>query len=343
MLTLALGIGASSAIFCLMDAHWLHPMRVPNTGELVRLFTITPQDAAGPFTYPEYQQLAQHATALKSVVALGGRGSLMPRPDGTSALLLTNVVSTNFFQALGVRPVLGRAFTPADAATLRTHPAVLLGFSFWKREFGGDPNIVGRQITLLRGKDHRNAVDVWGVLPPEFKGIDNGEDRDLWMAAETWAAVASEGDLTSTKFAWFNLVGRLAPGATVARLNEQVSVMAKAWAADDPARNHDRGARAVSDFRYRMESAGTNGLVLLAIVASIVLLAAVNVAHLLLARAIRRGPEVGLRLALGARRLVLARQLLIENFLLCILSLAAGIAVAAATAALLPRLMVSEP
>ena len=139
------------------------------------------------------------------------------------------------------------------------------------------------------------------------------------------------------------MVGRLASGATVARVNEQVSVMAKAWAADDPARNHDRGARAVSDFRYRMENAGTNGLVLFAIVASVVLLAAVNVAHLLLARAITRGPEVALRLALGARRAVLARQLLVENFVLCALSLLAGIAVAAGTAALLPRLMVSEP
>src|SRR5690348_14376418 len=143
VLTLALGIGASSAIFCLMDAHWLHPMRVPHTGELVRLFTTTPQASDGLFTYTEYQQIAQLATTLKSVIALGRRGSLMPRADGTTALLLTNVVSTNFFEALGVRPVLGRAFTPADAARLRTRPAVLLGYSWWKREFAGDPNIVG--------------------------------------------------------------------------------------------------------------------------------------------------------------------------------------------------------
>src|SRR5215469_1942760 len=266
VMTLALGIGASSAIFCLMDAHWLHPMRVPHVGELVRLFTTTPQDPGGTFTYPEYQEVAQRATALKSVVALGGRGSIMPRADGTTALLLTNVVSTNFFQSLGVKPILGRAFTPADAATLRTHPAVLLGYSFWKREFAGDPNIVGRQITLLRGKDHRNAVDVWGVLPPEFREIDNGEDRDLWMAAETWAAVANESDLSSTRFAWFNLLGRLAPGGSVERVNEQVSVLARGWAAADLARNHDRGARGVSDFQYRMANAGTSGLVLLAIV-----------------------------------------------------------------------------
>src|SRR5215469_1836771 len=109
VLTLALGIGASSAIFCLMDAHWLHPMRVPHTGELVRLFTTTPQDPDGLFTYPEYKAVAERASALKSVVALGRRGSLMPRSDGTTALLLTNVVSTNFFHDLGIKPVLGWA------------------------------------------------------------------------------------------------------------------------------------------------------------------------------------------------------------------------------------------
>jgi predicted permease len=343
VMTLALGIGASSAIFCVMDAHWLHPIRVPRVGELVRLFTTSPQDPDGTFTYPEYQEVAQRATALKSVVALGRRGSIMPRADGTTALLLTNVVSTNFFQALDVKPVLGRAFTPADASNLRTHPAILLGYGFWKREFAGDPNIVGRRITLQRGKDKRNVVDVWGVLPPEFREIDNGEDRDLWMAAETWAALVDEGEISASKFSWFNLLGRLAPGATVAHVNEQVSVLAKGWAAADPVRNHDRGARAVSDFRYRMANAGTSGLVLLAIVASVVLLAAVNVGHLLLARALARSPEVALRIALGARRAVLARQLLIENLLLCVVSLLAGIAIAAGIALVLPRLLVSEP
>ena len=341
VLTLALGIGAGAAIFCLMDAYWLHPLRVPRSGELVRLFTTTPQDPDGLFTYPEFQAIAQRATALKSVVALGRRGSLMPRADGTSALLLTNVVSSNFFDALGVKPILGRRFMSADAESLRTHPAVLLGYAFWKREFSGDPNIVGRQITLLRGKDNRNQVEVWGVLPSDFREVDNDEDRDLWMPAETWEVLS--GEHNSTKFAWFNLIGRLAPGTTVVHVNEQVSVLAKGWAAADPATNHDRSARAVSDFRYRMANAGTSGLVLFAIVASVTLLATVNVAHLLLARALARAPEVALRMALGARRGVVARQLLAENLLLCMLSLAAGVGIAAGIAVLLPRLLVREP
>ena len=343
VLTLALGIGASSAIFVLMDTYTLHPMRVPHPGELVRVFATTPQDPSGMFTYGEYQQVANRVTALSGVVALGRRGSLMPRADGTAALLETNVVSSNFFQALGVKPILGRTFSSGDAATLRTHPAVLLGYSFWKREFSGDPGVVGRHITLLRGKDHRSTVDIWGVLPPQFREIDNEMDRDLWMPAETWAAVADARDLTSRDFRWLYVIGRLAPGASVAQANDQVSATARSWAAADPALNHDRGARAISDLRYRLQNAGTGGLLLLAIVVSVVLLAIVNVGHLLFARALARNPEVALRLALGARRITLARQLLVENLLLCVLSLTVGLAIAAGIAALLPRLVVRDP
>jgi len=343
VLTLGLGLGASSAVFCLMDGLALHPMRVPHPGELVRLFATTQQDPEGMFTYSEYRAIAERATAMKSVVAIGRRGSIMPRSDGTTALLQTNVVSSNFFDALGVRPMLGRSFTASDAGRLRTQPGVLLGYSFWKREFAGDPGIVGRQITLLRGKNHRTPVDVWGVLPPEFREIDNGMDRDLWMPAETWAATGDSGDLTSRDFRWLNLVGRLAPGATAAQASQQVMTMAKSWEATDPALYHGSGARAVSDFRYRLEQAGTSGVVLFAIVLGVVLLAIVNVAHLLLARGLTRGPEIALRMALGAQRWVVARQLLVENLLLGALSLAAGLGLAAGLAALLPRMMVAEP
>src|SRR5579871_4720149 len=132
VLTLALAIGASSAIFCLIDGLWLHPMRVPHPAELVRIFVTTRQSPAAEqgvdtyFNYAEYQTIAARTTALKGAYALGRRGSLIQRPDGTAALLLTNVVSSNFFEGLGVRPLIGRIYTSSDAALLRTHPAVLL-------------------------------------------------------------------------------------------------------------------------------------------------------------------------------------------------------------------------
>lgn len=349
ILTLALGIGASSAIFCLMDELWLHPLRIPHPGELVRVFATTKQSPAAEegadtyFNWSEYQTIAARTTALKTIVALGRRGSLMVRPDGTSVLLLTNVVSSNFFQGLGIHPIVGRIYTSSDAAQLRTHPGVLLGYGFWQREFAGDPNVVGRQISILRGKDHRSQVDIWGVLPPSFREIDNGMDRDLWMTTETWAAVAQPDELTSREFRWFKVLGRLAPGATVAQVNQQVAAVAKSLENADPQANRGRGARAMGDFSYRMDRAGTTGLVLFAIVACVVLLGTVNLAQIMFARALSRAPGVALRLSLGATRATVARQLLVETLLLGVFGLGAGIALASLLAALLPRLLVSEP
>ena len=343
MLTLALGLGASSAIFCLIDGLWLHPMAVPHQGELVRVFGTTESDSEGLFTYPEYTTMAQRVSSFKGLVAIGRRGALMPRPDGTSALLLTDVVSANFFETLGVRPAAGRIFTAQDEQLLRTRPGVMLGYRYWQQEFGGDPGIVGRQIPLRHGPTQIRQVDVWGALPADFREVDANSDRDLWMPAESWAAIVSPSELTSNQFRWFNLIGRLAPGATVARANNQVSTVAAALQVSDPVNNHGRGARAVSDFRYRMAQAGAGGLVLFAIVAGVVLLCTVNVGHLLMARALGRAREVAMRLSLGATRWAVARELLLENLLLCALGWAGGLGLAGALAALLPRLLVSEP
>jgi predicted permease len=343
VLTLALGIGACSAIFCLMDGLWLHPISGAHAGSLVRVFGTTQQDSEGLFTYGDYQALAQRGAAFRAVAAIGRRGSLMPRADGTSALLLTNVVSSNFFDELGVRAAVGRAFTQKDAELLRTNPGVLLGNAFWRREFHGDPSVVGRSITLLHGRDHRMQFDVWGVLPAEFREIDPNSDRDLWMPAESWAALNGPNELTSASFRWFNVVGSLATGATVAEADQQVEAIARSLAIADPASHKGRGARAISDFRYRLALAGTTGLLLFAIVGGVVLLATVNVAHLLLARALTRSPEVALRLSLGAGRWSVARQLLVENLVLGLLALAVGIGMAAAIAAALPGMLASEP
>ncbi len=345
--TLAIGLGASSTIFCLMDGLWLHPIPVPHSGQLVRVFSATAQDQSGLFSYPEFQTMAERASAFhgpsSGLVAVGGRGSLLARPDGTSTLLLTNVVSSNFFSVLGVQPFLGRVFTTADAETLRTHPGLLLSYRCWQRTFGGDPSIVGRVIPLRHGEKVVDQVDVWGILPPQFRDVDANSDRDLWVPAEAWAALRQSSDLTAKQFRWFNLIGRLAPGATATQADKQVAAIASSLQTADPADNHDRGARAVTDFRYRMSNAGTTGMVLLAIVGGVVLLATVNVAHLLMARALGRAPEVAMRLSLGATRRAIASQLLVENCVLCVLGWAAGLGLATALAAILPRLLVSEP
>ncbi len=347
VLTLALGIGSSSAIFCYIDAFALHPLNVPNPDNIVRLFSTTQQVQEGLFSYPDYEALAQRVPALQGpsagLIAVGGRSSMMPRSDGTTVMLLNNVVSSNFFDVLGLRPHLGRLFTAQESQQLRTHPVVVLSYFCWQRDFGGNPNIVGQSITLQRGKDRRNQVVVLGVLPAEFRDIDPQSDRDLWMPAETWDAVSSPGELASRSFRWLRLLGRLAPGATVAEANQQAAAVASALAIVDPADHRGYGARAVSDFRYRIESIGTSGMVLFAIVGGVVLLAIVNVAHLMLARGLARTPEVALRLSLGGRRWRVARQLLIENFVLGALGLCVGLLLAIILSSLLPHLLVFEP
>jgi predicted permease len=347
MLTLALGIGSSSTIFCYMDAYWLHPLNVRNPGNIVRLFATTQQEQEGLFSYPDYEAFAQRVTALQGpsagIVTVGGRGSMMSRSDGTAVMLLTNVVSGNFFDVMGVRPQLGRLFTAQDAQQMRTHPAVVLGYHCWQRDFGGNPNIVGQSITLMRGKDQRYLLSVLGVLPATFRDVDPQADRDLWMPADSWAAIGRSSELATRNFHWFRLLGRLAPGATVADANQQAGAVASALAIADPVDHRGYGARAVSDFSYRMSSAGTSGLVLFAIVGGVVLLAIVNVAHLMLARGLARAPEVALRLSLGGRRWRVAHQLLIENFLLGLSGLIVGLGVAILLSALLPRMLVLGP
>ena len=345
--TLSLGLGASSAIFCLIDGLWLHPMHVPHPGDVVRILGTTGQDQEAPFSYSEYQTIVARATTFRGanagVIAMGGRGSLMPNPDGTSTLLLNEVVSDNFFSVLGVHARLGRVFTPADAARLRTHPGLVLGYTCWQRTFSGDPHIVGGQIRLRHGKDQIVALDILGVLPPDFREVDPNGDRDIWIPAEAWTALVGNRELTANDSRWFYLLGRLAPRASLTQANEQVAAIASALAAADPAHERGRSARAISDFAYRWNQAGTTGLVLFAIVAGVVLLCTMNVAHLLFARAISRGSEVALRISLGASRWVVARQLLLENLLLCVLGCAAGLGLASGIVALLPRLVASEP
>ena len=345
--TLALGLGASSAIFCLIDGLWLHPMHVPHPGNIARILATTPQDQEAPFSFSEFQTIAARAAAFQGVnagvIAMGGRGSLMPNPDGTSTLLLNEVVSDNFFSVLGVHSLLGRVFTPADAAQLRTHPGLVLGYSCWQRTFSGDPHIVGRQIRLRHGKDQIVTLDILGVLPPDFRQVGPNDDRDIWIPAQAWAALRGDKELTAKESRWFYLLGRLASGAAVSQANQQVAAIASALAAADPAHERGRSARAISDFGYRMSRAGTTGLVLFAIVGAVVLLSTVNVAHLLFARSLARGPEVALRISLGASRWAVARQLLLENLVLCALGCAAGLSLAAGIAALLPRLVAREP
>ena len=339
-LSLALGIGANSAIFGLIDALWLRPLAVPKASEVVRIFGVTDQGRDAYLSYPEFLVLKQQATRLGEVVAIGGRGAMLVEGDRHEHHDL-NLVSSNFFTALGVKAALGRVFTPQDDADPAGSLNVKLGYNFWQRHFGGDPNIVGKQLQIHRVNDV--LITVIGVLPKSFREIDPSSDRDLWFSPPSWKQIGDITELERPGNRWFLALGRLAPGASEQSANAQIETLGRRMAETWPATNRGRRGMVISDFRYRMEQAGTTGLVLIAIVLLVVMISSVNVANLLLARAGVRGKEMAVRLALGAGRAHLLRQLMAENILLGALGLAGGIAIGVWLVAILPALMVQPP
>ncbi len=339
-LSLALGIGANSAIFSLIDTLWLRPMAVPKSSEIVRLFSVTEQEREGMLSYPEYLAFQQQASSVGEFAAVGGRGLRIVEGDSRQLQTL-NLVSPNFFTALGVKPALGRLFSPRDDADSGGAIPVVLGNRFWMRHFGGDPNIVGKPIRVQRVNEV--LLTVAGVLPASFRSIEASGDRDLWFSTPSWSRLGDVQELERRGNRWFHVIGRLAPGLGVRAAEEQVRAIATRLSNDWPATNRGRRAAVESDMRYRLEQAGTNGLALLAIVLLVVIISSVNVANLLLSRAGFRSREMAVRVALGAGRGRLARQLMTENVLLGMLGLALGLVIGAALIEILPALMVQPP
>lgn len=338
VLTLGVGIGASAAIFSLLDAFWLRPMAIPQQQQIVRLFSTTQQEQQGFFSYGEYQAIAHSTQSLKSLVAIGRRGTSIPRPDGTLESREVDVVSGNFFDALGVKPLLGRVFTSSDRQLIQNTPVVVLGHSFWQHHFNGDASVVGHTITLVRG-DNKLPALILGVLPPSFREIDNGSDRDLWMPTETWYMIAGAKESRAWDFRWFNLLGRLAPGAGVSEAQNELRSLARSFELSHPESNRNRSISVVSDLHYRLQNAGSTGALLLAVVALVVVLCVVNVANLLLSRGLARGKDAAIRVALGGTRGQVFAQSIVANLLLALMALAAGICIDLAITARLPQLL----
>jgi predicted permease len=339
-LSLALGIGANSAIFSVIDGLWFRPPGVEQPSKLVRIFSVTPDDHEGFFSYPEYLDLRAEVPAFREVVAIGGRGAILVESNGHQLLNL-NLVSANFFTALGVHAAVGRLFNPEDSASAAQSVSVVLGNAFWKRHYGGDPAIVGKQIRIQRARDL--LVTVVGILPQNFRSLDSGGDRDLWFCDTAWPQLGDAEELHTRGNRWFNVLGVLAPQASLREADTQIHTAAQRMASAYPQTNTGRSAVAISDLGYRMKSAGANGLALLAIVLLVIVISSVNVANLLLSRGASRSTEMAIRLSMGADRSRLVRQLMTENFLLGTLGILLGLGMGAGIIRVLPSIIVAPP
>jgi putative ABC transport system permease protein len=318
LLTIALGIGANSAIFTIVDAVLLRPLPYPTADRLV---TVGDRGRDGYSSSVGFTTVVDWRQRSHSFDRLALMRSWQPTlvVNGEAERLSAVRVSANYFEMMGVHPMLGRDFTEADDHT-QTWRVVLLSDRLWRRRFNADPSIVGRSITM-----NDRQYQVIGVMPPDFEPLDSVQF--FKSAAEIWAPVGYDvgGDSTCRSCRHLRSVGRLKPGVTVAQATTEMDAIREQMRREFP-NDYEAGSIAVVPLRDALTGQVRAALlVLLGAVGFVLLIACANVANLLLARSVTRQRELTLRTVLGAARRRIVRQLLTESLLLSVTGAALGI------------------
>jgi predicted permease len=337
VLTLALGIGATAAIFTIVDATLLRPLPYPHPDELVAIQDDLPGVSSMDvgMSTPEWKDWQRSGIFDSVSPAWYDDNNLTGSSQPTRVRLLS--VAPNYFAVFGVKPSIGRPFNPDDP-TPGFNLEVVISDGMWKRGFAADPNVIGRAITL-----DTDAYRIVGVMPPEFRppGRTVGERNiDVWVAAGFSATPFTEPPTRASHFP--EAIARLKRGESIAEAQHRADALVARLREEYPADYPAKSAWAVRlvPLKDRMVGGVRDALLLLFVAVAVVLLIVyVNVGNLLLARANTRRREMAVRQALGAARTRLARQLLTESLLLSLLGAIAGIATLFATKGLLVRLL----
>jgi predicted permease len=328
ILCLTLGIGANAAVFSWIEGILLRPFPLVTHQE--RMMAVTGTNRATPghddVSWPDFVDFQKNCTLFDAFIVdriMGTTLAIGDRADRTTA----SVVSANYFNALGVRPILGRGFEPAEDFGRNAHPVTVISYQMWKERFKGDPGIVGK-TQMLNAMPHT----IIGVAPEGFYGTFVGWAMQFWVPTSMLETFYPGGSKLEDRGArWIEGFVRLKPGVTPERAQAEISAVAKRLETDYPATNRGRGIRLFPLWQTPFNNAGTLLPTLgiaLAVVFFVLLIACANVSNLLLVRAFGRRHEMTVRLSVGAGRDRLLKQLLTEGLILTGLAAAGGLIVA---------------
>jgi predicted permease len=333
VLTLALGIGANTAIFSLMDSVLLRSLPVSHPEQIVQLRTLRPAGRINQnYSNPMFQDLRRMNQVCSGLIAYYATPISLSGGSAQAERIYGTLASGDYFSVLGVGTVLGRTFTMADDQAPGASPVVVISHGLWRRRFGGARDVVGQTLTL-----NNTQFTVIGVAPPDFTGLVRGLSSDLWMplSMHNQAVPDDPPDTMSNRgLSWLEVAGRLKPGVTIAQASASIEILGnEIHKANAP----PSAGPSIERLNFTSGSKGATWLVddfttplkiLLVAAAFVLMIACANVANLLLVRGSSRRKEIAVKLALGARRSRLIRELLTESLLLASLGGAAGLIVA---------------
>ena len=323
LLVIAIGVAANTSVFIFTDALFLRSVPAKDPAGLVRV-RAPENDGEGLFSYPEYAYLRDHAKTLQSLMAHYSTAPLYVTANSETLEVQGAVVSSNYFTLLGLKSYLGRFFNAKEDSAPDRDAVAVLGYGFWKRTYNGDPNVLGRMLTI-----NGHAFEIVGVMPPQFRGVEiGGTPNEIWIPSMMVRVGYRWCDGFQPSCTILDLMGRLAPGKTAREAQAEIAMLTRQLQAN--ARGFDQRLRAsvvpaigISQgdyFRVLVQLLTAIGGVLLLIVCA-------NVGGLLLARGKTRAEELAMRSALGANRLRIVRQLLTENLVLAFSGGALGVVI----------------
>lgn len=322
VLTLALGIGANTTIFSWINSTLLNPVPgLSRSSEVVSLTLSKPDENPFPFTYPDLEAMRDGQQSFTGIAACGF-AQMSLKGKSKPQRIFGMVASANYFDVLGVRPIIGRGFLPEEDTKPGGAPVAVISYRLWQTHFAANPNIEGQTIEI-----NEHPYTIVGVTPAVFQGSQTGVRTDVWVPIMMQAQLNPLGDLLHDHHQfWLLGFGRLKPGVTLQQAQQEMTLRLQPEAKAYP--EEHKGHDAVTVYPLWRNPFGLNQFMskllpaLMCIAGLVLLLACVNVANLMLVRAVGRRREIAIRMALGVSRWRLVRQLLVESL---IVSLAGGV------------------